>query len=353
MSAEPLPHRLRYPALYVFLLGGFLGSGINFAITLGLVRWVGVHPLIAFFAGTLMNEAFHHLYYHVVYVNQEIRLRTPLRIQGSLYVIVAALAAGLLAVVLRIGHPSLAGAVLVSLVILAVLNTVINRISTFSSSKLAMVEYQAMGETFYDDQTDPKKVNWFRAWFHRSRYRQLTKFVDSVYHPPMTLADLGCGNCWWNVHHYPVIGVDVNENMLRWAKQHNRLCDYKITADLSQTGLADRSLDIVIMSETLEHLLNLEQTLTEVRRILKPGGVFLVTVPYDFFLGPFFILFNINCLWQGYVRGSAYHRYRCGHINHFTKARLRAALRDAGFETERIFVVNGMSLYCQARSVPN
>jgi hypothetical protein len=47
--------------------------------------------------------------------------------------------------------------VFISLVILAVLNTVINRISTFSSSQLAMVEYKEMGETFYDDQTDPKK----------------------------------------------------------------------------------------------------------------------------------------------------------------------------------------------------
>jgi ubiquinone/menaquinone biosynthesis C-methylase UbiE len=349
MSAEPLPHRLRYPALYVFLLGGLLGSGINFILTLALARFCRINPLVAFFAGTLMNEAFHHLYYHVVYVNQEIRLRTPLWIQGSLYVIVAALAAGLLEVVLHIGHPSLPLAVLISLVILAVLNTVINRISTFSSSTLAMVEYQAMGETFYDDQTDPKKVNWFRAWFHRSRYQRLTQFIDSVYKPGMTVADLGCGNCWWNVNHYPVIGVDVNENMLRWAKQQDRLCDYKITADLSQTGLADQSLDIVIMSETLEHLLNLEQTLAEVRRILKPGGLFLITVPYDFFLGPFFILFNINCLWQGYVRGSAYHQYRCGHINHFTKARLTAALTAAQFAPERIFVVNGMSLYCQAK----
>jgi ubiquinone/menaquinone biosynthesis C-methylase UbiE len=348
MSAEPLPHRLRYPALLVFLLGGFIGSGINFLVTIGLASFLGVNPLIAFFAGTLMNEAFHHLYYHVVYVNQEIRLRTPMWLQGGLYVIVAGLAAALLWVVLHLVHPSLPIGVLISLTILAVLNTVINRISTFSSSTLAMVEYQAMGETFYDDQTDPKKVNWFRAWFHRSRYQRLTQFVDSVYKPGMTVADLGCGNCWWNVSRYPVIGVDVNENMLRWAKQHQRLADYKITADLSNTGLPDQSLDIVIMSETLEHLLNLEQTLAEVRRILKPGGQFLITVPYDFFLGPFFILFNVNCLWQGYVRGSAYHRYRCGHINHFTKARLRAALEEAGFDSERMFVVNGMSLYCQA-----
>ena len=348
-TEPPLPHRLRYPALYVFLLGGLIGSGLNLAITLLAVRFVHLQPPLAFFFGTLANEAFHHIYYHVVYVNQEIKLRTPLLIQSALYVSVAAAAAGLLWCVQHIARPVLLPDVILSLAILAILNTVINRISTFSSATLAMVEYKAMGETFYDDQTDPKKVNWFRAWFHRSRYHRLTQFVDSFYQPGMSIADLGCGNCWWNVNHYPVIGVDVNENMLRWAKQQQRLSDYKITADLSSTGLADHSMDIVIMSETLEHLLNLEPTIAEVRRVLKPTGVFLITVPYDFFLGPFFILFNINCLWQGYIRGSVYHRYRCGHINHFTMKRLRAALAKRGFKPEKMFVVNGMSLYCSAR----
>lgn len=343
-----LPHRLRYSALYVYLLGGLLGSGINLFVTLPLHLAHGVNPFLAFFFGTLANELLHHVYYHVVYVNQEIRLRTPIALQMTLYVIVAAGAAGLLWVVMRVTGLTFVPAVFVSLLILAVTNTVINRVSTFSSSQLAMVEYQEMGETFYDDQTDPKKVNWFRAWFHRSRYQRLTRFVDENYKPGMTIADLGCGNCWWNVSGYPVVGVDVNENMLRWAKQHNRLAEYRITSDLSKTGLADKSLDIVVMSETLEHLLNLEETIREVGRILKDDGVFLITVPYDFFLGPFFILFNVNCLWQGYVRGSVYHRYRCGHVNHFTMRRLRDALGANGFGIRRMFIVNGMSLYAAA-----
>jgi SAM-dependent methyltransferase len=342
-------HRLRYPALYIYLLGGGLGSGLNFLVTFILHRALGVNPYLAFFIGTLANELLHHVYYHVVYVNQEIRLRTPLAIQLALYVIVAAGAAGLLWVVMHVAGLSFVPAVLIALLILAITNTVINRISTFSSAKLAMVEYEEMGETFYDDQTDPKKVNWFRAWFHRSRYRRLTQFVDSYHKPGMAIADLGCGNCWWNVNGYPVVGVDVNENMLRWAKQHNRLIDYRITADLSQTGLPDKSMDIVVMSETLEHLLNLDETIRQVRRILKDDGVFLITVPYDFFLGPFFILFNVNCLWQGYVRGSVYHRYRCGHVNHFTKDRLRKSLAKNAFQLQQLFVVNGMSLYAAAR----
>jgi hypothetical protein len=89
--------------------------------------------------------------------------------------------------------------------------------------------------------------------------------------------------------------------------------------------------------------------LAEARRILKDDGTLLVTVPYDIFLGPFFLLFNINCVYHGYVKKSLYHKYRCGHINHFTKSRLRQELVDAGFELDRLFVVNGLLLYAAAR----
>ncbi len=342
----PSPHRLRHPAAYTFLLGGVLGSGLNLVLTLALAR-LGVWPPLAIALGTLANELFHHVYYHVVYVNQEIRLRTPLPLQLTLYVAVAAAAGGLLWVAMH--AVPLVAAVVAVLVVLAVANAVINRISTFSSATLAMVEYRAMGEAFYDDQTDAAKVNAVRAWFHRSRFANLTTFVDAVYRPGMTVADLGCGDCLWNTRGYPVTGVDVNEPMMRFAQRHGRLSDHRVTDDLSRTGLPDGSVDVVVMSETLEHLLNVEAVVAEVRRVLRADGTFLITVPYDFFLGPFFVLFNVNCLWQGYVRGSAYHRYRCGHVNHFTKRRLRDALSAGGFAVSRMTVVNGLTLYAAAR----
>ncbi len=347
----PAPRRLRHPAAYTFLLGGLLGSGLNLAVTVCLVRFAYLWPPLALAVGTLANEAFHHFYYHVVYVNQEVRLRTPLALQAGLYVVVAVAAGLALWGLIAATHLPWVAAVVAVLVALAVANSVINRISTFSSATLAMVEYRAMSEAFYDDQTDPGKVNAVRAWFHRNRHAALTRFVDAVYRPGMAVADLGCGNCAWNVHGHPVTGVDVNEPMLAWAQRHGRLADYRVTDDLSRTGLADRSVDVVIMSETLEHLANLDPTVAEVRRVLKDDGTFLITVPYDLFLGPFFVLFNVNCLWQGYVRGSVYHRYRCGHVNHFTRARLRAVLAAGGFRLASVRVVNGLSLYAAAKPV--
>jgi ubiquinone/menaquinone biosynthesis C-methylase UbiE len=246
-------------------------------------------------------------------------------------------------------HWTLPVALLVCLLLLAASNALLNRISTFSSAKMAEVEYKEMNESYYDDHTDEAKVSKFRAWYHRSRYERMTQFVTGQFKKGMKIADLGCGNCWWNTNQLPVTGVDINSKMLQWAKKHKRLKDYKVCADLAKTGLKTKGFDLVLMSEVLEHVFNHHEVLAEVRRILKDKGTFLITVPYDFFLGPFFILFNLNCLYMGYIRGSEYHKYRCGHIHHFTKARLRKTLRENGFVLEDVFVVNGLLLYARAR----
>jgi len=347
-ASEPAgPARLRHPALLIFLLGGVLGAALNLGVSCAAHLWKGWNPLLSVFLGTLANEIFHYLYYSVVFVNQEVRWRMKAPALLVLYLAVAGVSSGLLWIFLKAGLSFVPGVVSV-LVVLSAANALLNRIVTLASSRLAMVEYLEMEESYYDDHTDAGKVGKFRAWFHGSRFVRLTRFVEEHFRTGMAVADLGCGNCRWNTLHLPVTGVDLNEKMLGWAVRNRHLRDYRVCTDLARTGLPDGAFDIVVMSETLEHLLHLEEVLAEVRRILKPDGVFLITVPYDFFLSPFFILFNLHCVYQGYVKGSRYHKFRCGHINHFTRRRLRRLLEENGFRMAREFVVNGLTLYASA-----
>lgn len=340
--------RLRFSALSIFLLGGVVGSGLNAGvIVLGHAK-LGWPMAAAFFSGTLVNLLFHHVYYHLIFVNREIKLRTSFRLQFLMYLLIsggAATASYLLHDLAGLSMPATMALVLGAM---AVANAIVNRIATFSSAPPAHVEYAGMGESFYLDQTTAK-VNFVRAWFHSSRFRKLHDFVAQHHRAGMEVADLGCGNCLWNQDKIPVTGVDTNPYMLNWAKDHRHLSDFKISDDLSRTGLPRSAFDLVVMSETLEHLLNLSETLQEVRSLMKADGRFLITVPYDFFLGPFFIMFNVNCLYQGYFKGSRYHQYRCGHVNHFTISRLRQTLEAAGFRMESVRVVNGLSLFAVAK----
>jgi len=348
MGEPVLMQRWRHPASLIFLLGGVLGAVVNAGTTLLLVERSGWDPRTAFFLGTLLNQVFHYFYYHVVYENQEIRMRTSLGLHLFLSFFVS-LAGALLLGVFLARDWSLLPALLASLSILAASNILLNRVSTFSSAKMAEVEYREMNESFYDDQTDETKVSKFRAWYHRSRYERMTAFVMGHFKKGMRMADLGCGNCWWNVHELPVTGVDINAKMLKWAKKNKRLKDFKVASNLGKTGLPTRGFNLVLMSEVLEHVFDHKSVLAEVRRVLKDEGTFLITVPYDFFMGPFFVLFNLNCLYMGYVKGSVYHKYRCGHIHHFTKTRLRETLAENGFTLQDVFVVNGLLLYATAK----
>jgi SAM-dependent methyltransferase len=349
MHDHEVVQRWRHPAVLIFFLGGLLGAALNLGVTWVLAARVGWNPMAAFFVGTLANQLFHYFYYNVVYVNQEIRMRTSLGLHLFMSLWVSLGAAVMLWFFQYQFQFDLREAVISSLFVLSTSNAFLNRISTFSSAKMAEVEYQEMDGDYYDEMSDETKVSKFRAWYHRSRYERLTQFITDHFKKGMKMADLGCGNVRWNIHHLPVFGVDINDKMLKWAKKNKRLAGFKVAADLSKTGLKAKSLDVVLMSEVLEHVFNHKETLGEVRRILKDNGTFLITVPYDFFLGPFFVLFNLNCLWMGYVKGSVYHKYRCGHIHHFTKSRLRKTLADNGFRLDKVFVVNGLLLYATAR----
>jgi SAM-dependent methyltransferase len=51
------------------------------------------------------------------------------------------------------------------------------------------------------------------------------------------------------------------------------------TEDLMRLSYADRSFDLVLTSETLEHVPDLSRALQEIARILVPGGRHVYTVP--------------------------------------------------------------------------
>lgn len=102
----------------------------------------------------------------------------------------------------------------------------------------------------------------------------------------------------------------------------------KITLNLSERAkvgysqdipFSDNVFDCVVMSEVLEHLTDevLNQTLSEVFRVLKPGGRFIGTVPADENLK----LSEVICP----ECGNLFHRW--GHLQSFSEERLNSLLR--------------------------
>lgn len=94
------------------------------------------------------------------------------------------------------------------------------------------------------------------------------------------------------------------------------------TAFLNDLPLADASVACLVASEVLEHVptSDLLASVREIRRILKPGGIFLGTVPFAERLADN-IVFCPHCREQ-------FHRW--GHQQSFTPATLRPLLSEVG-----------------------
>jgi SAM-dependent methyltransferase len=125
------------------------------------------------------------------------------------------------------------------------------------------------------------------------------------------MMDFGCGSkpykpLFTNVTEY--VGVDFEG---QGHSHKNESID--IFYDGKNLPFPDQSFDSILCTEVFEHLFNLEEMLDELRRVLKPGGKMLVTVPFA---------------WHEHEMPNDFGRY--------TSLGLQSLLQDHGFQVERL-----------------
>jgi SAM-dependent methyltransferase len=101
--------------------------------------------------------------------------------------------------------------------------------------------------------------------------------------PGERVLDLGAGSCWvseWLCRfNLDTISVDISLDMLRVGR--DRLGDraWLIAGDLEQLPLADASVDKAVCLNAFHHVPNGAAALTEIHRVLRPGGRVLLSEP--------------------------------------------------------------------------
>lgn len=98
------------------------------------------------------------------------------------------------------------------------------------------------------------------------------------------VVDAGCGYARWDLYlnrkGIKCIGVDQNEKVIAQVKQFDPDLPLKV-ADLRKLPFESNYCDLVFSFGVLEHFEEgMDQALAEIRRVLKPGGRVLLTVPY-------------------------------------------------------------------------
>ena len=96
----------------------------------------------------------------------------------------------------------------------------------------------------------------------------------------LNVLDVGCGTGRMveNLKKFgaKVTGLDVSEKMLAIAKKHFSTTEF-VLGDIEELPFEDESFDMVVATFVIVHLGTLQRAFDEVYRVLKPGGVFLVS----------------------------------------------------------------------------
>ena len=146
--------------------------------------------------------------------------------------------------------------------------------------------------------------------------------------------DLGCGEGRHVISAYTEadvhsIGVDLSLEDLKTARERFSSFDEPdntsktfglSSANALQLPFADNTFDKVICSEVLEHIPDYRGALSEIERVLKPGGLFCASVPRRW---PEQICWALS---KGYYNPPG------GHLRIFRSTELRSEVEGLGFQ---------------------
>ena len=124
----------------------------------------------------------------------------------------------------------------------------------------------------------PTFVGLFINPFYFTR-RALLKYIK-LYAPQLegVLLDFGCGSkpykdLFVNIEQY--IGIDFENG----AHDHNSE-NIDLFYDGKRIPFEDNKFDAILTTQVLEHVSNIDDTLAEIRRVLKPNGKVLISLPF-------------------------------------------------------------------------
>lgn len=133
--------------------------------------------------------------------------------------------------------------------------------------------------------------SFYGRFFHRIRFRRAVRACREL--EGQTALEIGCHDL--SLFHAvdrdfeEYAGLDVNTDHAqanRAAMGWNNVRLY--TQGAETLPFADRSFDLVISCETIEHVQDEDDVVREISRVLRPGGRLLITVPIEF--GPLLLV---------------------------------------------------------------
>jgi Methylase involved in ubiquinone/menaquinone biosynthesis len=157
-----------------------------------------------------------------------------------------------------------------------------------------------------------------RYWWFVARRRLALDWLARAAPGARRVLDLGCGTgaLLGELGRGTIgYGVDRSEVALEYCRERGRR--RLVLADAEALPFADRSLDAIVATDVIEHVAGDARAAAEARRVLRPGGVVILSVPaFAWLWGP--------------------HDVALMHHRRYRRAQVRALLEEAGFRVEKL-----------------
>lgn len=169
--------------------------------------------------------------------------------------------------------------------------------SIFEKLEVIQSDFSASSEKFLSAEylwpRDPLRC-WSRCWEYPYVFYHVCNFVNSIHRNSMpSVVDFGSGVTFFSYSiarlGCSVVCVDIYPICVRdgvSATKHVTgapgIVEYRLIDEESgRTSLEDNSADCVYCVSVIEHVNNVNAVLNEISRILRPGGLFIVTFDLD------------------------------------------------------------------------
>jgi len=134
--------------------------------------------------------------------------------------------------------------------------------------------------TFYDYYQDKSFSQQTLERFIRVRDLLLRLIGPDAANRALDVADVGCGagsQDWlWARLGHRVFGLDVNEQLIELARKRTAELDAVpsfVIGSATELPWSDRSMDVCLVPELLEHVADWQTVIHEAVRVVKPGGL--------------------------------------------------------------------------------
>jgi ubiquinone/menaquinone biosynthesis C-methylase UbiE len=156
------------------------------------------------------------------------------------------------------------------------------------------------------------------------------------------ILDVGCGDGSFIrkfKDYCEVFGVDISWNAVKKARDAG-INAYRVDVSSEKLPFEDRHFDIVYMGDVIEHLVNPDFAIREVRRVLKPEGFLVLSTPnLACWYNRVFLLLGIQPMFSEVSTVKIFGRpgtLPVGHLRLFTLKALKEFLNYYGFEIIKI-----------------